>query len=249
MSLLHKDTTFTKIFVGGLPYHTTDETLRKFFERFGEIEEAVVITDRQTGKSRGYGFVTMNTQDAASLATREANPVIDGRKANVNLAYLGAKPRVIPTPAGLIPLHLAGAYSTGLPTTYGIQPIYYQQPSTAALLAAATNSQNLNTLIPNQTTTSALNGGIHSTQNQSNGAQSYYELTYATTPTIEQPSYIYTTASGQTFSYTQIPTTASQSSAGPANLNDVYGNHTTKYIIDDHNGSVDRDHHQRATAG
>ncbi len=42
----------------------------------------------------------MSTQEAASLATREANPVIDGRKANVNLAYLGAKPRVIPTAAG-----------------------------------------------------------------------------------------------------------------------------------------------------
>jgi hypothetical protein len=42
----------------------------------------------------------MNTQEAASLATKEANPVIDGRKANVNLAYLGAKPRVIPSPAG-----------------------------------------------------------------------------------------------------------------------------------------------------
>lgn len=53
-----KDTTFTKIFVGGLPYHTTDKSLRKFFETFGEIEEAVVITDRQTGKSRGYGFVS-----------------------------------------------------------------------------------------------------------------------------------------------------------------------------------------------
>ena len=44
--------------------------------------------------------VTMNSQEAAGLATREANPVIDGRKANVNLAYLGAKPRVIPTPTG-----------------------------------------------------------------------------------------------------------------------------------------------------
>ncbi|KAH6936217.1 hypothetical protein HPB50_014997 [Hyalomma asiaticum] len=51
-----KDTTFTKIFVGGLPYHTTDKSLRQFFESFGDIEEAVVITDRQTGKSRGYGF-------------------------------------------------------------------------------------------------------------------------------------------------------------------------------------------------
>ena len=45
----------------------------------------------------------MNTQEAASLATREPNPVIDGRKANVNLAYLGAKPRVIPSPAGKLP--------------------------------------------------------------------------------------------------------------------------------------------------
>lgn len=54
-----KDTTYTKIFVGGLPYHTTDESLRHYFENFGEIEEAVVITDRQTGKSRGYGFVSI----------------------------------------------------------------------------------------------------------------------------------------------------------------------------------------------
>ncbi len=54
-----KDTTFTKIFVGGLPYHTTDETLKLFFQKFGNIEEAVVITDRSTGKSRGYGFVSL----------------------------------------------------------------------------------------------------------------------------------------------------------------------------------------------
>jgi len=58
VSIAQKDTTFTKIFVGGLPYHTTDDALRKFFERFGEIDEAVVITDRATGKSRGYGFVS-----------------------------------------------------------------------------------------------------------------------------------------------------------------------------------------------
>lgn len=54
----NKDTTFTKIFVGGLPYHTTDESLSQFFQKFGNIEEAVVINDRQTGKSRGYGFVS-----------------------------------------------------------------------------------------------------------------------------------------------------------------------------------------------
>lgn len=55
---IQKDTTFTKIFVGGLPYHTNDASLRKYFEAYGEIDEAVVITDRQTGKSRGYGFVS-----------------------------------------------------------------------------------------------------------------------------------------------------------------------------------------------
>lgn len=52
------DTTLTKIFVGGLPYHTTDDGLRQYFQQFGDIEEAVVITDRQTNKSRGYGFVS-----------------------------------------------------------------------------------------------------------------------------------------------------------------------------------------------
>jgi len=93
---MQKDTTFTKIFVGGLPYHTTDKSLGDFFEQFGEIEEAVVITDRQTGKSRGYGFVTMADAKAAERACRDPNPIIDGRKANVNLAYLGAKPRGFP---------------------------------------------------------------------------------------------------------------------------------------------------------
>ncbi|XP_076839983.1 RNA-binding protein 38 isoform X2 [Brachyhypopomus gauderio] len=88
-----KDTTYTKIFVGGLPYHTTDSSLRKYFETFGAIDEAVVITDRQTGKSRGYGFVTMMEKATAERACKDPNPIIDGRKANVNLAYLGAKPR------------------------------------------------------------------------------------------------------------------------------------------------------------
>jgi len=65
MHTTQKDTTYTKIFVGGLPYHTTDSSLRKYFEVFGDIEEAVVITDRQTGKSRGYGFVSAGTAAAA----------------------------------------------------------------------------------------------------------------------------------------------------------------------------------------
>lgn len=131
-----KDTTLTKIFVGGLPYHTTDDSLRLFFEQFGPIEEAVVITDRQSGKSRGYGFVTMVRSEDALIAIRDPNPCIDGRKANVNLAVLGAKPRLLPgaTPmlpafyplqAGLNPADLA-ASQTGLYNTAGgnlINPI------------------------------------------------------------------------------------------------------------------------------
>lgn len=55
----NRDTTWTKLFVGGLPYHTTDRSLREHFAVYGDIEEAVVITDRANGKSRGYGFVSI----------------------------------------------------------------------------------------------------------------------------------------------------------------------------------------------
>jgi RNA recognition motif-containing protein len=121
-----KDTTFTKIFVGGLPYHTTDQSLREFFEQFGDIEEAVVITDRQTGKSRGYGFVTMSDRVAAERACKDPNPVIDGRKANVNLAYLGAKPRGIQ--AGELtcfPFALKAGYPGIVQGQYGLPQYVY----------------------------------------------------------------------------------------------------------------------------
>lgn len=61
-----KDTTWTKLFVGGLPYHTTDKSLREHFSVYGDIEEAVVITDRQTNKSRGYGFVSQKNDLCSS---------------------------------------------------------------------------------------------------------------------------------------------------------------------------------------
>ena len=52
------DTTFTKVFVGGLAWETQSDTMRRYFEQFGEILEAVVITDKNTGRSKGYGFVS-----------------------------------------------------------------------------------------------------------------------------------------------------------------------------------------------
>ncbi|KAK2720579.1 hypothetical protein QYM36_004455 [Artemia franciscana] len=74
--LSQKDTTFTKIFVGGLPYHTTDQSLRSHFEVYGDIEEAVVITDRQTGKSRGYGFTLVLPESTQLFGDQQANTLI-----------------------------------------------------------------------------------------------------------------------------------------------------------------------------
>lgn len=131
MHTTQKDTTYTKIFVGGLPYHTTDSSLRKYFEVFGDIEEAVVITDRQTGKSRGYGFVTMADRSAADRACKDPNPIIDGRKANVNLAYLGAKPRVMQPgfTFGVPQIHPAFIQRPyGIPAHY-VYPQAFVQPS------------------------------------------------------------------------------------------------------------------------
>lgn len=54
------DTTFTKLFVGGLAWETRSETMRRYFEQFGDIIEAVVITDKNTARSKGYGFVSLS---------------------------------------------------------------------------------------------------------------------------------------------------------------------------------------------
>jgi len=144
-----RDTTWTKLFVGGLPYHTTDKSLREHFEVYGDIEEAVVITDRSTGKSRGYGFVIMSTKDAAERACKEPNPIIDGRKANVNLAILGAKPRGNLT-AQLPLTALRPGFPTLLPGQYG-QPVASPaaHPYLQQLYAAAAAQQQAYGLTPN----------------------------------------------------------------------------------------------------
>ncbi|THG22156.1 hypothetical protein TEA_023599 [Camellia sinensis var. sinensis] len=131
------DTTYTKVFVGGLAWETQKETMKKYFEQFGEILEAVVITDKTTGRSKGYGFILMKNErsrdgsvrlaektkgmdpvhksclsfhpirgktyvlvkrgvtfrepEAAMRACVDAAPVIDGRRANCNLASLGVQ--------------------------------------------------------------------------------------------------------------------------------------------------------------
>lgn len=76
-----------KLFVGGLSWDTTDEGLKQAFDRFGEIAEAKVILDRDTGRSRGFGFVTFNDGDAAQSAIGEMDgSELDGRRIKVDLA-------------------------------------------------------------------------------------------------------------------------------------------------------------------
>ena len=76
-----------KLFIGGLSWGTSDETLRQGFEQFGEVQEAVVVKDRETGRSRGFGFVTF-TQDAdADAAVQGMNgQEFDGRNIQVDEA-------------------------------------------------------------------------------------------------------------------------------------------------------------------
>jgi RNA recognition motif-containing protein len=77
----------TKIFVGGLSWDTTSEGLRAAFARFGPILEATVITDRETGRSRGFGFVTFeNPQDAGESVKQMSGAELDNRTLKVNRA-------------------------------------------------------------------------------------------------------------------------------------------------------------------
>ena len=75
------------IYVGNLPYETTDETLQVAFTEYGEITTARVITDRFTGRSRGFGFVEMPNNDEAEAAIKSMNGKdMDGRSLTVNEA-------------------------------------------------------------------------------------------------------------------------------------------------------------------
>jgi heterogeneous nuclear ribonucleoprotein A1/A3 len=76
-----------KLFVGGLSWGITDEDLKKAFESFGEIKEAKVITERDSGRSRGFGFVTYERDEDAKAAISKMNGTsLEGRNIVVNEA-------------------------------------------------------------------------------------------------------------------------------------------------------------------
>ena len=76
-----------KLFVGGLSWGTNEDALFQAFEQFGDIEEAKVINDRETGRSRGFGFVTFaNEDDAMNAISSMDGSELDGRNIKVNEA-------------------------------------------------------------------------------------------------------------------------------------------------------------------
>lgn len=76
-----------KLFIGSLSWGTNDDALREAFGVHGEISEAVVISDRDTGRSRGFGFVTFEDDDAADKAVAALNGTdLDGRTIRVDVA-------------------------------------------------------------------------------------------------------------------------------------------------------------------
>lgn len=77
----------SKLFVGNLEFSVTGDDLKALFSEAGSVTEAVVIMDKMTGRSRGFGFVTMGTEDEAKASIEKFNQYdLKGRKINVNLA-------------------------------------------------------------------------------------------------------------------------------------------------------------------
>lgn len=86
-----------KLYVGGLPYSTTEDELLELFSAHGTVDSARVITDRMTGRSKGFGFVEMSTLEEAEAAAEALNgSQLGGR----NLVVNEAKPRTNRGPVG-----------------------------------------------------------------------------------------------------------------------------------------------------
>ena len=86
-----------KLYVGNLPYSATEQSLRDAFATSGTVDSVSVITDRDTGQSKGFAFIEMSTDQEAQAATQEMNgKMLDGRQIKVN----EAKPKESRGPGG-----------------------------------------------------------------------------------------------------------------------------------------------------
>lgn len=82
----------TKLYVGNLPFTATDETVRALFAQHGTVEKVSLITDRDTGRPRGFGFVEMSNADAARAMQALNGTEVDGRSLKVSEAQDRARP-------------------------------------------------------------------------------------------------------------------------------------------------------------
>ena len=74
------------LYVGNLPWSTTEERLAEVFRQFGQVGGCRIITDRETGRSRGFGFVEVGDEDSAAMVDALNNTDLDGRIIVVNEA-------------------------------------------------------------------------------------------------------------------------------------------------------------------
>ena len=79
-----------KLFIGGLPFSTSNDRLREVFAQAGGVESATVVMEQDTGRSRGFGFVEMASAEEADAAVKKFNgQEMDGRRLKVELAKSG----------------------------------------------------------------------------------------------------------------------------------------------------------------
>lgn len=77
----------TKLYVGGIPYKTSENDLKEFFSTVGTVESAIIIIDKISGRSKGFGFVEMSTEDEANVAIEKLNGAeMGGRNITVSQA-------------------------------------------------------------------------------------------------------------------------------------------------------------------
>jgi hypothetical protein len=115
-----------RLFVGGLSFTTSTDGLREAFARFGPVQSAAVMTDRETGRSRGFGFVEMATEEEAERAISGLNgSSLDGRMIRVDRATprgAGGPPRPRPAGGGFAPRGPGGGGFAPRPAGGGFAP-------------------------------------------------------------------------------------------------------------------------------
>lgn len=143
-----RDVAHRKIFVYGLAWEATPQSLAAAFESFGEIEECNVVTDRATGKSKGYGFVQFRTRKGAVKALKDPKKKIDNRVVSCQLASVGrggtAGSRDSNSAAKKVDGNRAGAEVKGKNQVQGQPQAPASAPAPAHAFGAAQNLSMLN---------------------------------------------------------------------------------------------------------